>query len=174
SLVQWGLLVAALLISAVGSGAFVALVAVPTAGIDRGVATLFAHAEPTSAALQLETALADDPAAQDAEVRTALAAAIGAAPVDVVRAVRSAPVTAQLGDQQRQLVLGTQQGLEQLAELVDGAWAASADEVTIAEPAATALGVGAGERITLPSGERVVAGVWRARDVAEAGRFRES
>jgi hypothetical protein len=174
SLVQWGLLAAALAISAVGSGTFVALLAVPASGIDRGVAVLFADAEPTSAALRVETALAADPAAQDAQVRAALATAIGDASLEVVRAVRSSPVAAELGGGRPQLVLGTQERIEALAELVDGDWARSGDEVTLGEPAAAALGAGVGDTIVLPSGPHVVAGVWRAHDPADAAWFSET
>ncbi len=174
SLVHAGQLLAAVGIVAVGVAALVALLAVPASGIDRGVATLLADAEPTAGALRVETALADDAAAQDDRVGEALATGIGDAPVDVIRAVRSAPVAVDVGGTSRQLVLATQDRLDRLAELVDGAWAAADDEVTLAEPAAAALGVGVGDVLELPRGPHRVVGVWRALDTSDAAWFSEA
>jgi hypothetical protein len=83
SAAQSGQLAAALAIATVGYAALVVLLVVPAAGIDRGVATLLADAEPTAGALRVETALADDTAAQEAEFDEAFASALGDAPLDV-------------------------------------------------------------------------------------------
>lgn len=174
SIAQWGQLVAALAIAAVASGALLALLVVPASGLDRGVAALLADAEPTAGALRLETALADDAAEQTARVEDALTRAIAGAPIELVRAVRGPAVNARVGGEDRQLVLAAHDDLDRLARLVDGSWAASDDEVTLAEPAAAALGVTVGDTLELPAGDHLVVGVWRARDTGDAAWFSET
>ncbi|MGN6273504.1 MAG: hypothetical protein ACTHMQ_10505 [Protaetiibacter sp.] len=174
SLVQSGQLAAALAIAAVGCAALLVLLAVPASGIDRGVATLLADAEPTAGALRVDTALAADAASQDAAFADAFASALGDAPLEVERAVRSAPVPATVGGTSRQLVLGTQQGLERLAVLVDGAWPTSSDEVTLPQPAADALAARVGDTLALPNGVRTIVGIWRPIDSGEAAWFSET
>lgn len=174
SAAQSGQLAAALAIATVGCAALVVLLVVPAAGIDRGVATLLADAEPTAGALRVETALADDTAAQEAEFDEAFASALGDAPLDVVRAVRSAPLTVGVDGAERQLVLGSQQDLADLATLTAGDWPAADDEVTLAEPAADALGVTVGDTLELPRGTRTIVGIWRALDTGDAAWFSET
>src|SRR5690606_15204722 len=174
SAAQSGQLAAALAIATVGCAALVVLLVVPAAGIDRGVATLLADAEPTAGALRVETALADDTGAQEAEFDEAFASALGDAPLDVVRAVRSAPLAVGVDGAVRQLVLGAQQDLAGLATLTAGAWPAGDDEVTLAEPAAIALGVTVGDTLELPHGARTVVGIWRALDTGDAAWFSET
>ncbi|HTN58919.1 MAG TPA: hypothetical protein VL043_11680 [Protaetiibacter sp.] len=174
SAAQSGQLAAALAIATVGCAALVVLLVVPAAGIDRGVATLLADAEPTAGALRVETALADDTAAQEAEFDEAFASALGDAPLDVVRAVRSAPLTVGFDGAERQLVLGSQQDLADLATLTAGDWPAADDEVTLAEPAADALGVTVGDTLELPRGTRTIVGIWRALDTGDAAWFSET
>jgi len=175
SAVQAGQLLAVLLVAAVGAGAVVALIALPAAAVDRGVEALVAEAEPTAGALRVDTALArDDPGAQDARVRDALADAVGEAPLSLVRAVRSEPVPASVGGAERSIVLGSQEGLDRLAELIAGDWATGDGEVTLAEPAAAALGVGVGDPLVFSGEQHRVVGVWRARDAADPAWFGET
>lgn len=174
SAAQSGQLAAALAIATVGCAALVVLLVVPAAELDRGVATLLADAEPTAGALRVETALADDTAAQEAEFDEAFASALGDAPLDVVRAVRSAPLTVGVDGAERQLVLGSQQDLADLATLTAGDWPAADDEVTLAEPAADALGVTVGDTLELPRGTRTIVGIWRALDTGDAAWFSET
>jgi hypothetical protein len=174
SAAQSGQLAAALAIATVGCAALVVLLVVPAAGIDRGVATLLADAEPTAGALRVETALADDTGAQEAEFGEAFASALGDAPLDVLRAVRSAPLIVGVDGAERQLVLGSQQDLADLATLTAGAWPAADDEVTLAEPAAVALGVTVGDTLELPRGTRTIVGIWRALDTGDAAWFSET
>jgi len=174
SVAQAGQLAAAFAIASVGCATLVVLLTVPASGIDRGVATLLADAEPTAGALRVDTALAKDGAAQDAEFGAAFADALGDAPLEVVRAVRSAPVAAEVDGAERQLVLASQQQLERLATLVDGAWASADEDVTLSEPAAATLGVAVGDTVVLPAGPRTVVGIWRALDTGDAAWFSET
>ena len=87
SLVQSGQLAAALAIATVGCAALLVLLVVPAAGIDRGVATLLADAEPTAGALRVETALADDSTAQDAEFAEAFRSQVLAPKIAASRAI---------------------------------------------------------------------------------------
>jgi hypothetical protein len=174
SVAQAGQLAAAFAIASVGCATLVSLLAVPASGIDRGVATLLADAEPTAGALRVDTALANDGAAQDAEFRAAFADALGDAPLEVVRGVRSAPVVGEIDGAPRQLVLGAQEHLDRLATLIDGTWASRDGEVTLAEPAAAALGVTLGDTVELPGGTGTVVGIWRALDTGDAAWFSET
>ncbi|QNO38295.1 hypothetical protein H4J02_04545 [Protaetiibacter sp. SSC-01] len=175
SAVQAGQLAAALLVAAIGSGAVVALVSLPEAAIARGVTTLLAEAEPTAGALRVETALPRGGGdTQDERVREALADAVGTAPLDTLRSLRSEPLVASVAGADRSLVLGVQEHLDALAELVDGTWAAGGDEVTISEPAARELGIAAGDELEVAGESLRVAGVWRALDSADAAWFGET
>jgi hypothetical protein len=75
---------------------------------------------------------------------------------------------------ERQLVLGSQQDLADLATLTAGDWPAADDEVTLAEPAADALGVTVGDTLELPRGTRTIVGIWRALDTGDAAWFSET
>lgn len=174
SLVHADQLLAALLLIAVGTGALAALVATLAAGVDRGVDTVLRDAEPTAGALRVQTALDPDGAAQDERYRASLAEAIGDAPLQVLRSVRSDPVTADVAGAERPLRLGAQENLAELAELVSGAWPASDSDATLSVAAASALGVSVGDRFTTAGRDFVVAGIWRAHDPADPVWFSET
>ncbi|TPX04833.1 hypothetical protein FJ656_09745, partial [Schumannella luteola] len=107
-------------------------------------------------------------------MRDAIASAVGDAPLDTVRAVRSEPVEALVGGAVRQLVLGDQQRLAELSDLVEGSWPASGDEVTIAEPAAEILGAHVGDVVVVAGRTHRIVGIWRARDTADPAWFSET
>ncbi len=167
-------LLAALAVVAVGSGAVAALLAALAAGLDAGAAAVVRDAEPTAGALRVDTALEPDPASQDESYRAGIATAIGAAPLEVLRSIRSAPIEATVDGRVRPVVLGSQEGIERLAELVAGDWAVAPDEATLPEGAASALGVGPGDAIAAEGHSWRVVGVWRVRDAGSPAWYGET
>jgi len=174
SLVHADQLLAVLLLIALGTGALAVLVATLAAGIDRGVDTVLRDAEPTAGALRVQTALDPDGAAQDERYRASLPDAIDDAPLRLVRSVRSDPAAARIDGRPASVVLGSQEHLDELAELVDGAWPASDTEASLPEAAAIALGVSTGDAIAVAGRDYVVVGIWRAHDPAAPVWFSET
>ncbi|AYF97057.1 hypothetical protein [Protaetiibacter intestinalis] len=167
-------LAAAALVIAIGAGAIVTLVTALGSGLDAGVAAVVHDAEPTAGALRVDTALAPDPQAQRLEYHAELEEAIGSAPLDIVRSVRSEPVPALVGGTARPVVLGSEDALDRLAGLVAGDWPTDETEATVSEAAARELGVAVGDTLAAAGREFRISGIWRAHDPADAAWFSET
>lgn len=179
-----------------------ALVAVTTAiiagttGYSRAAATTAARGaltqgEPTQSGVQVQTRLADDPAAQEAAARTAIADAFAPAPVDIGRLVVTDPLAVQHEGTRlegRLVVAGGPDltadavGLADLVTVVEGSWPAGedgADAGTPDRPATGALHVGAAQDWGLAVGDVLVvndraievAATWQPVDPQEAYWF---
>lgn len=174
SIVRADQLIASLLLVAVGTGAFAALLAGLAAGVDSGVATMLRATEPTAGALRIETALDPDSESQDERYRAGIAEAIGDAPVHVVRGIRSEPLVADIAGHETPVQLGAQESIEQLAELVAGEWPTADHEASLPEAAAASIGVVVGDTVTVAGRDYRIAAIWRAHDVAGSVWFSET
>ena len=158
------------------------LLALDAQARDAAVRTRIAQLAPERASLTVGTSTSDPVPAEgvasgqeDRAVRDDVAGALGDLPVTVRAAARSDqltvtdPVVAGATD----VVLLVAQDLPDLADLVDGGWAAGDDEVAVQADAATSLGLAVGDRLTVtgPDGaplDLAVSGTWRVRDAAGA------
>jgi len=134
--------------------------------IDTGVREAFRASEPTAAAVRITARLADDPEAQDDAVREAIARATRDLPVEVTRTLRTDAAPVVVADAAAPALLMSTEDLPALAELVDGAWSTSSDEVMVQADAAAALGLRVGGGTVIDGRLFTVAGTWAARDPA--------
>lgn len=169
--------------------AWVVVVAAVTTGLvgylvvasQDGVREALRDAPPAEAAVQVVTRLGPDPAGQDAAVRETVAARSGGAPLDVYRSLAGGEDALAVpgSDEQARGVLAVYEGLDERAELVDGAWPAGAGgpgavtETALHATAAEALGLVTGDEITVGETRVVVTGTWLPADPADPFWFGE-
>lgn len=147
-------MVAGILAGAIGHTRAAAAVAVRTEVVE---------AEPTAAALRVQTRLAEDPAAQQAALERSLAELVPGVELVVSRELRSDPPTAvAVDDVELRLPLGDAGELTDDI-VIDGALPA-AGQVLLPVEAAAELGVVAGDVVTVGDEELEVSGVWAPAD----------
>ena len=126
--------------------------------------------------LQLSQARAEDAAAQDAAVRSVIAAQFrsSGAPItlEVDRSLASSGLlTVTLPsrpDEPAQLVAGASlAALSDRATIVDGAWPARSDEASIQADAGALLGIAVGDRLTVGDAQLTITGSWRVDDAMD-------
>lgn len=149
-----------------------------------GVREALRDAPPAEAAVQAATRLGPDPAAQDAAVREDVAARTGGAPVEVHRSLAGGEDALAVpgSDEEARGVLTVYEGLEEHAELVDGAWPpaggqadapAGTVDAALHATAAEALGLSTGDEITVGEVRVRVTGTWLPADPADPFWFGE-
>lgn len=133
--------------------------------IDDGVRRVVSSAEPRAAVMEVIAARAPDPAAQDADIREAIAQSF---PTPV--AVRRQAVSVLSSGNADALQVLADDDISTLGDLVEGDWPRSSDEAAILERAAQDRGIGVGDAVELGpvDGTVTVVGVWTARDAAAA------
>jgi hypothetical protein len=165
-----GLFAAVLGVVALVSGLSVGVVGFLAQSASDGVRVGLASRAGADLALRASLRLDADAAAQDAAVRQAidLSFADVDTPITIDRIVDGKVSLAAVVDGVPQLESTATAlsitGLEDRADLVDGAWPASADEVTMQADAAAILELESGDRIQVDGVELTVAGTWRVRD----------
>lgn len=114
---------------------------------------------------QLETRMGSDALVQDSQARAVIEGKVSGAPVDVLRSVRSEPVTALLdGDELGRVVLLADPALAAHAGLTEGGWPARPGQGAVRGDAAAALGVEVGQEIVVDGAAVTVVGLWEALD----------
>ncbi|MFI1996003.1 FtsX-like permease family protein [Actinoplanes sp. NPDC020271] len=170
-----GLLAAAAAVMIAATLLLTGLTAYATASAGEAVSATVAAAGPDERSVLVRGALDKDAAARDQAVRNAYAPArISAARYGSGWAVRGATGTA-VPDSSGVIYASLVQldDLERHAELVSGAWPTGPRQVTLAQPAATALGLSSGKVLRLEDRRtgkvlsHTVSGVWRPRDLAD-------
>ena len=158
-------------VAAVVTAASLAVVGALTSSADDGVRLGLASRSGADLALRASITLASDPAAQDAQVRAAIArsfAGLSAEP-QVTRTVSaeldvrapSAP-----GEERAGLVMSIPD-LEQRADLESGRWPQADDEVTMQADAAVSLEAVPGDVLTIEGAPVTLVGVWSAADTLD-------
>ncbi|WP_116951084.1 hypothetical protein [Jiangella endophytica] len=142
-----------------------------------GVREALRDAPPAEAAVQAVTRLGPDATGQDDAVREVVAARSGGAPLDVYRSLAGGEETLAVpgSDEDARGVLTVYEGLEEHAELVAGAWPAdgAGTEAALHATAAEALGLAAGDEITVGETRVLVTGTWLPADPADPFWFGE-
>jgi len=141
-------------------------------GVASGSRAVLDSAAPQSAAVRVETHLADDSTAQSDAALGMVAGLFPAGTVAVHTAQRSLPVDV-LGPDAATAIFGVQPSLLDHATLDDGTWPAAG--VAVQRDAAEALGLEVGDAITVgtptESVPLTVAAVWHADDPSDAVWF---
>ncbi|TDD66834.1 hypothetical protein E1262_21130 [Jiangella aurantiaca] len=145
-----------------------------------GVREALRDAPPAEAAVQAVTRLGPDPEAQHRAVREEVAARSGGAPLEVYRSLAGGEdaLTVPGSDEEARGVLTAYERLEEHAELTGGAWPAAGGTDAVAEAAlhataAEALGLSAGDEITVGETRVLVTGTWLPADPADPFWFGE-
>ncbi|BCJ46504.1 hypothetical protein GCM10010168_61430 [Actinoplanes ianthinogenes] len=170
-----GLLAAAAAVMLAAVLLLTGLTAYASASAGAGIRAAVTAADPDERSVLVRGALGTDPQARDRAVRAAYAPAhVSSVQYGSGWAVRGATGTAVPdADGIVYASLVRLDDLHEHADLVDGAWPAGKDEVALAQPAATALGLTAGRTLALTDRNtgravaRKVSGVWRPRDSAD-------
>ncbi|GIE91706.1 FtsX-like permease family protein [Actinoplanes regularis] len=166
-----GLLAAAAAVLIAAALLLTGLTAYASASAGEGVRAAVTAADPDERSVLVRGALGNDPQARDRAIRDAYAPAkVEAARFGFGWAVKGAGGNA-VPDSDGVVYASLIQldDLRDHAELVSGAWPASAKEVTLAQPAAAALGLTSGKTMRLEDRRtghvvaRKVSGVWRPR-----------
>jgi len=141
-------------------------------GVESGSREVLDAASPQSAAVRVETHLADDSAAQTDAALGMIAELFPAGTVDVHPEYRSLPVDVR-GSEPASLVFGVLPSLLDDATVESGTW--PSDGAAIQADAAAALGLGVGDEIIVGSDTQnqtiAVAALWRADDPASPRWF---
>gem|GEM_PF-742868 len=165
------LFAALLAVVAIVSGLGVGLLGYLASAETEGARVELAAKTGTDVALQVSVTRADDPTAQDREMRALLARVFSDGgrqiPLTVSRAVSgAAPVvfSAMNADgtqgQATHVTVLSVPDLADRATLVDGAWPKSPSEVSLQADAAAMLGVAVGSAVHIGAGDFTVAGTW--------------
>lgn len=111
--------------------------------------------------LRLDTRIGPDAAEQDQQATAVIAAKVLDAPVDVLRSVRSEPVTPQSSEPGAgQVVLVADPAIPDHAEITGGRWPQGTGEGALRATAAQALGVDVGQKIAIGDGTVTIVGLW--------------
>lgn len=136
-------------------------------GIVSGSRDVLAEAAARSAAVRIETHLADDADAQSDAARAMFARALPRGSFDVHQEQRSLPVDLRAADP-ASLVFAVQPDLTRVADIVSGTWPANG--AAIQADAAEALGLAVGDEFSVGTDAEnltlTVAALWRAHDPA--------
>jgi hypothetical protein len=133
-------------------------------GVRAGLASRAGAERALRATLQLD----DDAEKQDAEVRAAITKSLHGLPMDIDRTVSARADVSTIVDDVAQNERRTQvlsiPGLPERADLVDGSWPTSPDEVSLQAHAAERLGVVPGDRLQLGRAVVTVTATWTVKD----------
>ena len=111
--------------------------------------------------LRLDTRIGPDALEQDQLARSVIEDKLAGAPVDVLRSVRSEPVTPLLDDTElARTVLVADLALPDHAELTGGRWPAGTGEGALRSTAATVLGIEVGHEMVMGGVPVTVVGLW--------------
>lgn len=165
------------LITALAVTGIAGIDAVSSRMLAAGTARILADAEPDARTVRVVAGQAEDPEAQDAEVRAAVSAAFEPADVVVDRQVAlEASATTAAGEELALRMLDDERVPERGA-LTGGTWPRHPDEIALAEPAAQRHDLRIGDTVTLDRGgialDRIatvltVVGTWTAADPTDA------
>lgn len=122
-------------------------------------------AEPGAGAIQAQTRLGDDPAAQDQTARRQLAEGFAAAPVTIYTTYVSEPRRTTITDEEHRITLWAGDHLVPgLLEVTDGTWPSSPAEAALQAGAAAALGLTPGDTFTIDDHPLTLTALWQAAE----------
>lgn len=118
-----------------------------------------------SSVLRLDTRMGPEPEEQDSQARAVIESKLSGAPVDVLRSVRSEPVTPLLGDVAlARVVLVADPALPAHAGLAEGEWPGQPGEGAIRAAAAVSMGIEVGQELVVGDATVTIVGVWEPAD----------
>ncbi|MEJ1086886.1 FtsX-like permease family protein [Microbacterium sp. Mu-80] len=134
-----------------------------------GASRMLADAEPGARSVRVVAAQADDAAAQDAQIRDAIASAFSGSEVDVARRTTDDLAVITPADEEITLRVLDDERITELADLTSGSWPQGPGELALTEAAAQRLSIAIGDTLTLTHGgledaSLTLVGFWSARD----------